>query len=134
MKIIINNLKELSKNFDKNNIIYYQLLLIKLYETALKFENEECSLEERQEIISILNTIIDEHALNKTISIKELNNLFEPFDGVIDIENKENYFTLFNLILQQLEYSPEDSFSFKLKQIMEEYINEILIKNKETTN
>ena len=126
MNISIEELKILEENFNKNDIIYFQLLLTKLYEISLKIENGELNSEEKQLAITIFKNILDQNELNVVISISRLNDLFEPFDGEINIENKDNFITLFNLILEQWDTSEENIFSYKIKQITEEFINKIM--------
>lgn len=115
----LNNLKEI---FDKEDISSYSLLLIKLYQIFK--ECNSLSEDEQKNLGNLLKEILDKYNLNKMITVQDLNKIFNPIGGQIDINDKENYLTIFNIILEQLR-SGNQVLSFKVEEIIQNLLQEI---------
>lgn len=115
----LNNLKEI---FDKEDISSYSLLLIKLYQ-ILK-EINSLNDKERKELGNLLKTLMDKYELNRMLTIQNLNKVFNSIDDCINIYDKENYITIFNIVLEYLR-SEDQTLSFKVEQIICNFIQEI---------
>ena len=123
---IVEDLKLLKESFDANDLISYQLLLIKAHSITLYFEeNNIKDSTEKDEMITAFASLLNDCGLSHLITIQDLNELFEPSNGNVDISNTGIYITLLNIILQEWESSTENVFSFRMKEIIENILKEI---------
>lgn len=126
-----NHLKEM---FDRNDIISYQLLLIKINQCLLQIENETLTPEEKGQLSDFLRQYLIDLGLNQILTIQLLNNLFTPEVNQIDIEDENIYITIFNIFVEELS-DTDVIFSHKVKQIITSIVNRINEKiNSESSN
>ena len=120
----VEELNNIFNSFDKNDIISYQLLLIKMHQISLSLQNEEINIEQKKQIIFSIENYLEQFNLKKFIEISDLNNLFNPQSENVDIYDKNIYLTLYGIILNEWE-SDENIFSFRMQQFISEIISMI---------
>lgn len=118
-----NELNQLLNNFDKNKIFDYQLLLITSKKINFYF-NEEENNNQKLNILTLYKNIMNKFNLFKELEIIDLNELFNPIDKDIEVDNINNYITLFNLIFQ--EWDDNNYFlSSKIINLIEKFLTAI---------
>ena len=109
------------------------MLLIKIHKISLIFQQEKIVYDEKIDVISIFKEILNEFNLNKMIMISDLNEIFVPDLNELDVNNKNIYITLFNIVLQEWE-SEDNLFSYKIQEVLNYIVNSILMENNSHLN
>ena len=88
---IIEELEILKQNFDNEDIVSYQLFLIKIKKIIDLIDNEQFNETEKQELSKYIRNYLVSLNLNRTFTISDLNELFIPEVNDLDINNKNIY-------------------------------------------
>lgn len=128
---IIEELEILKQSFDNEDIVSYQLFLIKIKKIIDLIDNEQFNETEKQELSDYIRNYLVSLNLNKTFTISDLNELFIPEVNDLDINNKNIYITIFNLFVEELS-DVDNIFSQKLKYCITNMISRIATSVDET--
>lgn len=128
---IIEELEILKQNFDNEDIVSYQLFLIKIKKIIDLIDNEQFNETEKQELSKYIRNYLVSLNLNRTFTISDLNELFIPEVNDLDINNKNIYITIFNLFVEELS-DVDNIFSQKLKYCITNMISRIATSVDET--
>lgn len=128
---IIEELEILKQSFDNEDIVSYQLFLIKIKKIIDLIDNEQFNETEKQELSDYIRNYLVSLNLNRTFTISDLNELFIPEVNDLDINNKNIYITIFNLFVEELS-DVDNIFSQKLKYCITNIISRIATSVDET--
>lgn len=128
---IIEELEILKQSFDNEDIVSYQLFLIKIKKIIDLIDNEQFNETEKQELSDYIRNYLVSLNLNRTFTISDLNELFIPEVNDLDINNKNIYITIFNLFVEELS-DVDNIFSQKLKYCITNMISRIATSVDET--
>lgn len=115
---IIGELNILKTNFDNNELVSYQLLLIKIKQIIDMINNKEIDESDKITLSDFMREYLVDLGLNRILTIASLNQLFTPELDQIDIENSDIYITIFNIFVEELA-DTDNVFSQKLNQCIE---------------
>lgn len=121
---IIEELEILKQSFDNEDIVSYQLFLIKIKKIIDLIDNEQFNETEKQELSDYIRNYLVSLNLNRIFTISDLNELFIPEANDLDINNKNIYITIFNLFVEELS-DVDNIFSQKLKYCITNMISRI---------
>lgn len=128
---IIEELEFLKQNFDDEDIVSYQLLLIKIKKIIDLINTEQFNETEKEELSNYIRDYLVSLNLNRIFTISDLNELFIPEVNNLDINNKNIYITIFNLFVEELS-NVDNIFSQKLKYCITNMISRIATSVDET--
>ncbi len=128
---IIEELKILKQSFDNEDIVSYQLFLIKIKKIIDLIDNEQFNETEKKELSNYIRDYLVSLNLNRIFTISDLNELFIPEVNDLDINNKNIYITIFNLFVEELS-DVDNIFSQKLKYCITNMISRIATSVDET--
>lgn len=128
---IIEELEFLKQNFDDEDIVSYQLLLIKIKKIIDLINTEQFNETEKEELSNYIRDYLISLNLNRIFTISDLNELFIPEVNNLDINNKNIYITIFNLFVEELS-DVDNIFSQKLKYYITNMISRIATSVDET--
>lgn len=128
---IIEELEILKQSFDNEDIVSYQLFLIKIKKIIDLIDNEQFNETEKKELSNYIRNYLVSLNLNRIFTISDLNELFIPEVNDLDINNKNIYITIFNLFVEELS-DVDNIFSQKLKYCITNMISRIATSVDET--
>lgn len=128
---IIEELEILKQGFDNEDIVSYQLFLIKIKKIIDLIDNEQFNETEKKELSNYIRDYLVSLNLNRIFTISDLNELFIPEVNDLDINNKNIYITIFNLFVEELS-DVDNIFSQKLKYCITNMISRIATSVDET--
>ena len=117
LKTYLNELKNIPLNVDSNEILFYQLILVKLGQIIGVLEENNYDPEEKSYSYQFLKDFMLENNLLESLTISSLNELFMFDIEDVDLNNRNIYITLFNIITEELAIE-ENVFSHKTKEIL----------------
>lgn len=128
---IIEELEVLKQNFDSEDIVSYQLLLIKIKKIIDLITNKQLEEVDKNKLSNYIRDYLVSLHLNRIFTISDLNELFIPDVKDLDIGNKNIYITIFNLFVEELS-DVDNIFSQKLKYCITNMISRIAASVDET--
>lgn len=121
---IIEELEFLKQNFDDEDIVSYQLLLIKIKKIIDLINDKQLEEADKGKLSDYIRDYLASLHLNRIFTISDLNELFIPEVEDLDIGNKNIYITIFNLFVEEL-FDVDNIFSQKLKYCITNMISRI---------
>lgn len=121
---IIEELETLKQHFDSEDIVSYQLLLIKIKKIIDLITNKQLEEADKNKLSNYIRDYLVSLHLNRIFTISDLNELFIPDVKDLDIGNKNIYITIFNLFVEELS-DVDNIFSQKLKYCITNMISRI---------
>lgn len=121
---IIEELEFLKQNFDDEDIVSYQLLLIKIKKIIDLINDKQLEEADKSKLSNYIRDYLASLHLNRIFTISDLNELFIPEVKDLDIGNKNIYITIFNLFVEELS-DVDNIFSQKLKYCITNMISRI---------
>ena len=115
-------LNTLTETFDIDQIDSYQLFLIYLYQLITSLD--DLSVDEKNYFSIKTEECLKDKNLIKILTIDDLNELFAPEVKDLDLNNRNIYITIFNIILEELR-SNEKIISYKIEQLIENILSNI---------
>lgn len=123
---IIEELEALKQHFDDEDIVSYQLLLIKIKKIIDLINDKQLKEADKGKLSNYIRDYLTSLHLNRIFTISDLNELFIPKAEDLDIDNKNIYITIFNLFVEELS-DVDNIFSQKLKYCITNMISRIAI-------
>lgn len=121
---IIEELEALKQHFDDEDIVSYQLLLIKIKKIIDLINDKQLEEADKSKLSNYIRDYLANLHLNRIFTISDLNELFIPEVKDLDIGNKNIYITIFNLFVEELS-DVDNIFSQKLKYCITNMISRI---------
>ena len=121
---IIEELEALKQHFDDEDIVSYQLLLIKIKKIIDLINDKQLEEADKGKLSNYIRDYLTSLHLNRMFAISDLNELFIPEVKDLDIGNKNIYITIFNLFVEELS-DVDNIFSQKLKYCITNMISRI---------
>lgn len=121
---IIEELETLKQHFDDEDIVSYQLLLIKIKKIIDLINDKQLKEADKGKLSNYIRDYLTSLHLNRIFTISDLNELFIPEVKDLDIGNKNIYITIFNLFVEELS-DVDNIFSQKLKYCITNMISRI---------
>ena len=128
---IIEELEALKQHFDNEDIVSYQLLLIKIKKIIDLINDKQLEEADKSKLSNYIQDYLASLHLNRIFTISDLNELFIPEVKDLDIGNKNIYITIFNLFVEELS-DVDNIFSQKLKYCITNMISRIAASVDET--